>query len=215
MINICTPTLNGYQRITKLFDSCKVGTVKPDHFYIVDNGGMITNTSSDVTIHKPSRNIGCAKSVNWFLRNVPNYLFYSNDDIVVYPDTTEKLLAAYIKDPNYLLYYPNGLQGCNAWSFCLLNPTFVEMAGYLDENISPNYCYFEDNDIVYRGILNGYPTYPVADCNVIHEHSATFKNLPQHLQEEHHVKFRLARENYCKKWGGLPGEEKFKTPFGK
>ncbi len=91
----------------------------------------------------------------------------------------------------------------------------VNSVGLFDEWISPNYGYFEDNDYHRRMKLLGFDIRPIESAGVIHVGSSTLKNFSPYEEKIHHERFRAARDRYIQKWGGLPGEEKFLTPFGK
>ena len=80
-----------------------------------------------------------------------------------------------------------------------------------DENFVP--AYHEDNDYHRRMILAGDGD-RIFSVNVpfLHHGSVTI-NRDEKTAEEWGAKFEKCRAYYVKKWGGLPGEETFETPF--
>ena len=94
-VNVCIPTLNRYDLLFECLKSAREGTVTPDRFWIIDNGGTLNYESLDTTVYTPTSNIGVAASWNWFINLVPDMRIICNDDIVFYPDTIEKLLNAF------------------------------------------------------------------------------------------------------------------------
>jgi GT2 family glycosyltransferase len=90
----------------------------------------------------------------------------------------------------------------------------INDVGHFDETLSPHYAYFEDNDYHYRMKLKGYDIKSVDGCKVMHENSGTMKKYTPIELKWHHQKFREAQFRYVIKWGGMPGEEKYITPFG-
>ncbi len=214
-INICIPVLNRYDLLDKLLVSLLESTVKPTEVYIIDNGGNFSIRRElaklNIATYRPGENIGVAKSWNWFLKNVKDVRIITNDDIIFYPDSIENLVKEYNKE---FLVYPNGIDsGINSFSCFMLPDNIVKKVGYFDEEISPNYAYFEDNDYHLRMKQKGFDIKLAKDSFVGHYRSATLDAFSKKEKEEHHKKFRLARTNYIKKWGGLPGKEVFTTPF--
>jgi GT2 family glycosyltransferase len=210
MLTLCIPTLSRYDLLYKCIKSAAEGTVKPDLIYIVDNGkGFVPeNVGVKTIIHIPPENMGVAASWNYLIKMTTGRRLIVNDDIVFHPDTIEKMMGA-MDDGNDFVW---NITGSNGFSCFLLNQHVVDTVGGFDEMISPNYAYFEDNDYHMRMKLKGVvPAY--AGTSVDHLGSATLKAMSNQEISKHHVKFELARENYIKKWGGLPGEEMYKTPF--
>ncbi len=90
-------------------------------------------------------------------------------------------------------------------AFMLTKKCYNEV-GQFDENFYP--AYFEDNDYHYRLYLKGIKAinYPMAVYYHFGSRSKKFINNFNTLFEKN-------REYYKKKWGGIPGEEIFKSPF--
>jgi hypothetical protein len=62
---------------------------------------------------------------------------------------------------------------------------------------------------------HGYDIKGVPDCRIKHEGSATLASYTLFEMERHHERFRLASRNYTAKWGGLPGKERFNSPYNR
>lgn len=214
-VNVCIPTLKRYDLLNKLIISLKKSSVKPTTIYIIDNGRNFKTkeTDFDIRIYRPEYNIGVAASWNWFINNVPEIRIICNDDLEFTPFAIERLILGYDEDH---VVFPHGLESSlNTFSCFTISDKLVKEVGYFDETISPNYAYFEDNDYRYRLILAGYNTKKIWDSIVSHTRSSTINAFGNKELREHHKKFETAKSNYLKKWGGLPEEEKYLTPYNR
>lgn len=154
--------------------------------------------------------LGCAASWNWFARNTSEVRIISNDDIAFQPDSLRKLV--YSCDP-LSITSPENIIGSNSFSCFTLPDYLYNVVGEFDEDISPNYCYYEDVSYSRRLRLVGFKLRGVAGCNVDHLGSSTLKSYTPEEMNEHHTKFQLAERNYSIMWGGLPGYETYTTPY--
>lgn len=227
MISVCIPTLNRYDLCINLLSSLENGTLKPDKYYIMDNGGEFNiyykNSKlllNNLTIIDLGKNLGVSKSWNWFLENIKGDILIVNDDI----EFSQDALRSFIEmknnhnDPNTVIYtlvieevepkYPN-------FSLFMLNTDIKTKVGFFDENFSP--AYFEDNDYIYRTKLLGYNIKMFSVSNYYtHGHSATLKRLKeQGLHESYEYWFNRNKQYYISKWGGEPYNEKYIIPFNK
>lgn len=85
-----------------------------------------------------------------------------------------------------------------------------ERVGEFDELFAP--AYFEDNDYHYRMQLEGKEAVTYPRALYYHYGSRTqIEALGKPLVTN--AKFEDSRVRYVKKWGGLPGQEKFKHPY--
>lgn len=92
----------------------------------------------------------------------------------------------------------------------MITPESYWNIGTFDENFKP--AYFEDNDYVYRCLLSGLK--PVRSQNApFYHYGSQTQNFDQSRPIVPSPKFEKNRDYYIKKWGGMPGKEKFKTPF--
>jgi len=207
-VSICIPTVNNYVGLREELESIEAGSIKPDKYYIINNGG---NFSIDIPgrmyIHNTPR-ISLAACWNWFIDNVPEYRIIINDDIVFYNDTLEVFLKA-IKDD--AIYFPYGIDRINSFSFFSMPDSIVQRVGRFDEEFYP--AYFEDNSYDYRLGLAGTHVMGVYDCNLIHRGSQTIQNYTSAQINQHHKDFEKSRQLYIKMWGGMPKQEKYVTKY--
>lgn len=213
-INICIPTLNRYDKLSLLLDSLEKGSLMPNNVYILDNGGNLTvdrKYNFEVHVFKYGINLGVAGSWNWFIDNIPELRLICNDDLIF----REHSLKTFVENSHpEIISSPEGMAS-NAYSCFIFPNKTLELIGRFDDSISPNYAYFEDNDYAYRLKLKGLSLYIVGNVDISHDHSSTLKAFSETQRSEHHRKFNKARDNYKRKWGGLPGHEKFITPYNK
>lgn len=202
MINVCVPVLRRYDLLRELLRSLEGSTAPVDMVWVFDNGGdekrMEAATREalvPVEVHRPIEPVGLAVAWNWFLRNVPEERIISNDDIKFKPDSVGKIVAA----KGDLVWAGFG------FSCFLIRDACVEKIGYFDEDISPGYAYYEDEDYLQR--LDGRGTRePSAvatnvDAGLVHAHSATLRAATHEQLMEHHRRFKIAQGNYARKWG--------------
>ena len=218
-MNVCFPTLNRYDLLNESIASLQRGILKPTDIFVIDNGGKLFpgdflefTDEFDIRHHYVNfhRNLGCAASWNWFARNTSEVRIISNDDIAFQPDSLRKLV--YSCDP-LSITSPENIIGSNSFSCFTLPDYLYNAVGEFDEAISPNYCYYEDVDQSRRLRLAGFKLRGVAGCNVDHLGSSTLKSYTAEELQDHHERFQVAAQNYAAKWGGNPGEERFKTPY--
>src|ERR1035437_4542633 len=176
------------------------------HIYIVDNGHQdIQYTDARITIHISEKNLGVSDSWNLLC----NYAFYSknpvenililNDDIYL-GKKEDEVLSEF---EEFFDFYVSHASWC---SFLLSKNTF-EKTGEFDNQFFP--AYFEDNDYHIRMKLLGM-SYKVTEklTPEIFRSSCTIKKDPSL-----NFNFDLNRQKYINKWGGIPGQETFKTPI--
>lgn len=82
--------------------------------------------------------------------------------------------------------------------------------GLFDENFIR--AYFEDRDYERRAALLGLTMGTLEQSDVWHYGSGTLALDPE-LQASNHAVFIGNRDYYGRKWGGLPDEERYPTPF--
>ena len=203
MVNVCVPVLKRYDLLRKMVMSLERSTL-PAQVLVINNGGMPDSVLRQAMVfwdvpfdvYTPPTPLGVAASWNYFLKIVPEERVIVNDDIIFVPTSLERLLASKAD----LVW----AKGCG-FSCFVLRDSCIAKLGLFDEEISPGYAYYEDDDYLQR--LDGHRTRePSAvamevECGVIHEVSGTLKvNTPAEM-EEHHRKFKIAQGNYVRKWG--------------
>jgi GT2 family glycosyltransferase len=97
----------------------------------------------------------------------------------------------------------------NGYSSLVLTPELLYEVGYLDENFFP--AYYEDNDHRYRMQLSGieWEYFPLEYEHIV---SATLKKDPAFAVKNQKT-FKENARYYMEKWGGMPTQEKYTTPF--
>jgi GT2 family glycosyltransferase len=177
--------------------------------FVLDNGKQdIPRLSSNITIYEMAENLGVSGSWNWLIKNAITHLYSDflilNDDVVLKKD--EATIGALIEQGG-----ENTFHVCKSaynWSSFILNRTIYEKVGEFDETFKR--CFFEDNDYCYRIVLAGvnYTFQDTLNPDVFRNSQTILKDptLSGYLENEQY---------YIKKWGGKPGSETHKTPFGK
>lgn len=189
-----------------------------DNLVIVDN----SNGSSPITFAAPScvkhvdiithRNAGVAGSWNEIIMLYPaSFWCLVNSDIQFAPGDLGLMCdAADERGHKVGCFYAN-----HGASFWILTEFGVENAGVLDSSIHPAYC--EDCDIAVRMDRLGIIRENVQGCRSIHGDDkltgSCAVNSDPFMREANIRTHGVNLEFYKKKWGGYPGEERFKHPF--
>lgn len=216
MITLACPCIKRYDLLEKFLASAERGSVRPDKYVVVDNGGKLHNEVAEGRLKLPvntethwcGKNIGVSATWNKILRENPDWVIISNDDVELHERTIESLVqAADETDADFL--YPSFNPGA---MFCvfLIKHSCVDKIGYFDERFWP--AYFEDNDYHRRMKLGGVKELQVANASYDHVVSASLKTNTAEEMEQHHKNFRRNQNYYHLKWGGLPGAEIYDVP---
>jgi len=171
-------------------------------------------------LHNAPRNLGVAASWNLILQEAHTAGFPAGvitaNDFHVEPGT----LAAFVSVVRTMpadLYLGDGFN-----LFCVPWAT-TERVGRFDENYFP--AYFEDNDYIYRCRLAGvkvlhFDQQPKQENGVklpglayTHVGSQTVRSDEEYGKRNEWTFPTWNRTHYVMKWGGLPDEEKFRTPY--
>lgn len=200
MVNICIPVLRRYDLLRNLLMSLQASTVKPACVYVINNGldtarlrAALGECPAPVVIETPDNPLGVATSWNWFIDNVPEERIITNDDVLFAPDSLERIVAL-----------PHDLVWASGFSCFLIRDACVEKLGRFDEEISPGYGYYEDEDYLQRldgrGLLPRKATAENIDAGVVHLKSQTLQASSHEEILEHHRRFKIAQGNYIRKW---------------
>ena len=238
MLIVGCPTYRKFDLCVRMIESANLGTLAPDYFLIMDNGAggfeqYCTNNNialgRSVYVINPGENLGVARSWNAMIKIVANndpdaLLLIVNDDIEFEETAIERMTAAYQEKNGtrdnesgngaHVVYCAGGIDAPNAFSLFMVHPaTFLNNLGPFDETLWPGY--YDDNDMHYRMKMQGYDLTRVADVTAIHNEggSATLKSYSADERLKHDHQFRRNGAYYMMKWGGMPGEEKYTTPF--
>ena len=202
-VHVCVPVLRRYDLLKRLLASLDKSTLPPAEVYIIDNGAnasALVDATFDyrggLSTYEPGRNLGVAKSWNWFIDNVPEERVILNDDLELGPAALSTLAS---QDGDIVFAKDQG------FSCFLLRDSCVEKIGVFDESISPGYGYYEDDDYLQRIDGKGTRTPSVVTCDVAvdlaHERSSTLKaKFAAGEEGDHHRRFHIARANYMAKW---------------
>lgn len=177
--------------------------------YIVDNGMQnIPKISPNIYIYPQMNNLGVAGSWNYLIEkaiiNKYEYFLILNDDIILKKD--QNVILEMLKEyGNDKFIRPNDFYN---WSAFILSKNIYLRVGKFDTNFEK--CYFEDNDYTYRMKLENIPIIYDTKLNAeIYNNSMTIKKEP-HLNN-----FNNNMNYYMSKWGGMPNEEQYITPFNR
>lgn len=153
------------------------------------------------------KNVGFSGSINQIIRqntDCPYWCILSNDWLP-WPGQLMKL-AKRLENP-FVGILCDETQ--NGYSSMVFTPELLYEVGYLDENFFP--AYYEDNDHRYRMKLAGLE-WEYLPLVYTHRVSSTLKSSPE-FQKKNQMTFAENGRYYIEKWGGLPGQEKYETPF--
>jgi GT2 family glycosyltransferase len=222
---VAIPTLKRYDLLVRLA-SVLLGDCGDDsilsRIIVLDNGGKLLQSdayralaalpwSERIEIVTPKFNFGVAGSWNYFARNYGRCII-SNDDVVFKKPVLEAFAGASSSHPeSVILENSDPVAGFS--TFLLNRPEeWLEMGGF-DECLNP--AYFEDNDCRRRLSLVNNPVVKVPLVDWYHDNSSTLAASDDDYKRMHWCLYRRNQVYYQLKWGGLPGSEKYLTPFGK
>jgi GT2 family glycosyltransferase len=199
------PTINRAdllnESLIKYFEDFKYTEI-----FIVDNGNQdIVTRENKFVIYRPEENLNVSGSWNLIMdyakRVEATHVLMLNDD--VYLGKPEQDVISLIEWYSQYGFYNSY---CN-WSSFILSVKEFNRIGIFDQQYFPNY--FNDNDYFYRmKLLDIKFFYTNLLDPVIYRNSMTIAKDPS-LNNN----FMQYRQNYINKWGGLPTEETYTTPF--
>lgn len=204
-VAVGVPTLNNFQGLAELFASLWGADYTP---FVISNW---------------VKNIGVSASWNEILKATRGYqlTIVCNDDITFHSEAFTNLLTGWQNKPEDALMVTatNRQPSSGEWyepapdySCFAVNPDiYLEAVGWFDENFSP--AYFEDNDSHYRIKLAGHEAYCYNMARINHKGSQTQNANPKSPIVTPSM-FERNRAYYSEKWGGWPGQEKYKVPYG-
>jgi len=205
--SIGIPTINRYDLLERALESYLID-FSGISIYIIDNGNQkIKITHENLKVIKPPVNLGVSSSwnaLNDFIFNVEKktHSLILNDDIYL-GKNKEQIQKLIDNNPNSFI------TTTGTWCAFILPFSIYKSIGEFDKNICP--AYFEDNDFFYRMKLQDKSFLPSEELNpFIYRNSSTIKK-----DKSLNKFFEKNKTYYVNKWGGLPHEEKFITPFNK
>jgi hypothetical protein len=216
---IGTMILNGADDLLKQYKSIDFPVKR---YFILDNSmgkddgireALATIQSSkhpcieEVVVVTNFLNVGFSGSVNQIIKQNTDCPYWCVLSVDWHPKPGHlKRLANRLMEPFTAILCDKSQNGYSAMVF---NPELLYEIGYLDENFFP--AYYEDNDHRYRMKLAGleWEYFPLEYKHIV---SATIKRDPV-LMAKNQKTFKENGRYYIEKWGGLPGQEKYLTPF--
>lgn len=196
------PVLSRFDLFTQMMHSVDVD-VRP---FVIDNWNGNRGVS-------PAWNLGIDQAI----KAGYTYGLVTNDDVIFSPGVISRMMYnASFLDATFLsaVQHPGGSEvvpGSDFFCFIVNMPRLLAEAGRFDENFTP--AYFEDNDMRYRMKLAGSKVYMDTGSYVHHLHSKTQFHDPENPVVPSFV-FEMNRLYYTDKWGGLPEQETYTTPYG-
>lgn len=216
-LTIAIPTIIKYDLCINLIGMIDRGNVTPEKIHIVDNGKLFnqrfnaSTVTTPVEVYTPDRNIGVAASWNYFLRNNSGIVMILNDDVVISDVTIGDVMEAYGTGEGIDIMFSYGRGFC---LFLLDSNNITSKVGYFDEQFWP--AYYEDVDFMRRFVLAGAKAVNIDRIKIEHAGSATLREQQKTgTNKDHDSNFTKNKNYYIKKWGGLPPDEKYNTPFNK
>jgi GT2 family glycosyltransferase len=176
--------------------------------FIVDNGKQeLITREKNFVIYRPESNLNVSGSWNLIMDYAEKvnatHVLMLNDD--VYLGKTELEIQTIIRLGGDTPFYNSEMNWC---SFIFSLDGFKKV-GNFDAEFFLNY--FNDNDMFYRmKLLNMEMIYTSALNPVVYRNSMTIAKDPTL-----NYRFGEYRQNYISKWGGLPNQETFITPFNR
>lgn len=186
----------------------------------VERGLLVDNRRDDPGIDLPPgfrvlappfESFGWGGSLNLGILQTPDAPWWAwcTNDIMLGPDTLPRLAHAMAEAGDRPLVITH------RWAVGALNRAVVVRVGLFDEH-SYHPIYFEDTDLAYRCHLAGAEV-RIDDLDVTEgadgfEHSVTTRSDPE-LSSANNRTWALNEAAYIAKWGGLPGEERYRRPW--
>jgi len=174
-----------------------LATIQNSKHPCIEEAVVVTNFS----------NVGFSGSVNQIVKQNTDCPYWCILSVDWHPKPGHlKRLANRLMEPFTTILCDESQNGYSAMVF---KPELLYEIGYLDENFFP--AYYEDNDHRYRMKLAGleWEYFPLEYEHIV---SATIKRDPV-LMAKNQKTFKENGRYYIEKWGGLPGQEKYLTPF--
>jgi len=161
----------------------------------------------NISVLHNAMNVGFSGSVNQIIKQNIDCPYWCVFSVDWHPQKGElQKLGDRLKNPFVGILCD---ESQNGYSSLVFTPELLFEVGYLDENFFP--AYYEDNDHRYRMKLAGieWEYLPLKYDHIV---SATIKKDPKIFQKNQYT-FNENKKYYLEKWGGLPGQELFTTPF--
>lgn len=165
-----------------------------------------------VIFRPPIQSLGYTGSINFAVGQTPGAGWWAwvSNDVLFGPGDLERIASLMGASPSPRLV-------THGFTWGAINAACVRRAGLFDEwSFWP--IYFDDTDYLVRCIAAGVE-WVVYEGGIVHgadghAHSLTVKSDPL-AAAANARSWRLNRAAYVRKWGGPPGAEKHRTPWGR
>lgn len=206
---LITALVNRADLLTRMFDTLDVPY---ERALVVDNGRTGFRREGVTVFEPPFRGLGWPGALNFGITQTPDapWWFFTNNDAYFEPgvivEMVDRMDAA--EGPAVIT---------DGYTVGAINRAMVDTIGLFDDwNFYP--IYFDDSDYSYRAHLAGFPVQfgkwcLEGDFGETDVPSLTTKSDAK-LSLANNRTWQLNEKAYIAKWGGLPGEETFTTPFG-
>jgi len=170
----------------------------------------------------PRFNLGCSASWNRIIMEAMSrgyeYCYIGSNDTTLEPGALATFAGMEKKEDE-------GIWLANGMNFFCIRIANIPKIGWFDENFYP--AYFEDNDYVYRCKMAGLLEVGCGPAErefngrtlpAIHMHhlgSQTVASDPVYAAGNSATFGQWNRTHFMMKWGGPPGQETHKTPYGR
>ncbi len=205
---LIAPVVNRWDLAEKMLASIDVPVGRR---VIVDNGsGNVPEDVPDViwTV----TNVGYSGAMNLAISqtfDAPWWLWVSNDVTFAPGDLAHICELMKVPGPRVVTGDRNDARSLR-FAYAAANRECIDLVGLLDEwSFFP--LYFEDDDYERRCHLGGVE-WVEYNGQIAHERSSTIHSDPV-LATRNQMTFRENANRYVDKWGGMPGEETFDTPW--
>lgn len=203
---IITSIVNRPDLLDRMIDSVDVPVGR---FLVVDNGNVGYQREGVTVWSPPFGSLGWPGTQNFGIMqtaDAPWWLIVNND--AWFPPGKLAELCALMERDDPVVHH-------HEFTMFALNRAVVETIGLVDEH-SFWPLYFDDTDYAYRCHLAGIPLHYgqwIREGDDDHPVSLTIHSDPQ-LAWANNRTWQLNQTAYMEKWGGLPGDETYSTPWG-
>lgn len=202
---VAIPTLCRFD----LLAGCVASAAGAVRIIVVDNSGGQCPPIPGAEVVPGRQPQSVAAAWNDAVRLVGGDVILANDDVVFAEDTIPALVSAAAAFPSAGIV--SALEDERFALFYLRHAAYVAV-GAFDESFAP--AYFEDNDYAWRLRCAGWGL-ALAPSAVRHGGSRTIAAYDPERMQQHHRSFRANEARYRAKWGGGPGRERWRTPYGR
>ena len=178
------------------------------------------------------------RGITHAVSNGCEFVLVINLDLIFHPACIDNLIRYGVENPNRLLWsgtmwnnlstlrsatLDSGVDSHVQWSCFMIRKALVDSVGLFDEQFEP--AYLEDCDMKYRLKLRDHPEVNVRAALFFHLERGTMKGIfdgeaseiTDHIEVLNDIQSGMesSAKKYEAKWGGLPQQEKYSTPYNR